>query len=261
MTTLKDIGHDAAWDAVARRDPDLDGRILYAVTTTGIYCKPSCPARRPRRANVRFFSDHEAARAAGFRPCKRCHPDGDDPLGEVVRRAQTYLHDHLDDGVTLEDLGREVGMSPTHLQRTFKARIGMSPKEYVRAVRTKRLKSALREGDSTVTRTTFEAGFGSASAAYAAADAYLGMTPATYGAGGRGAHIRYAVVPCQLGHLLAAVTTRGVCAVTLGNPPGALERALRTEFSMGTIERERSGELHTPVRTDRAARYRCPSSR
>jgi AraC family transcriptional regulator of adaptative response/methylated-DNA-[protein]-cysteine methyltransferase len=202
------------------------------VTTTGIYCKPSCPARRPRRTNVRFFSDHEAARAAGFRPCRRCHPDGDDPLDEVVRRAQAYLHDHLDDGVTLEDLGREVGMSPTHLQRTFKVRIGMSPKEYVRAVRTKRLKSALREGDSTVTRTTFEAGFGSASAAYAAADAYLGMTPATYGAGGRGAHIRYAVVPCQLGHLLAAVTTRGVCAVTLGNPPGALERALRTEFSI-----------------------------
>jgi AraC family transcriptional regulator of adaptative response/methylated-DNA-[protein]-cysteine methyltransferase len=180
---LRGISPGEAWDAIQRRDPGLDDRLRYAVTTTGVYCRPSCPARRPRPENVRFFPDSDSARAAGFRPCKRCRPDGEDRLGELIGRAQAYLREHLDDRVTLKDLGREVGVSPTHLQRTFKARVGMSPMEYVRAVRTMRVKRELRDGHGGVTRSGFDAGFGSTSAMYAAADAHLGMTPATYGAG------------------------------------------------------------------------------
>lgn len=233
---------DAAWRAVEARDMAADGRFFFAVRTTGVYCRPSCPARRPRRENVTFYATPGEAEAAGFRPCKRCRPQSAhaSPAVQRVELAVEYLDEHLDDAVTLDELGREVGMSPTHLQRTFKRYLGVSPKEYVRARRLERLKSRLQEGDS-VLRATFEAGYGAGSRAYDPASAPLGMTPATYRAGGRGMHVRYAFADSPLGRLLVGATERGVAAVMLGDSDAELERSLRDEYPNATLEPSREG--------------------
>jgi AraC family transcriptional regulator, regulatory protein of adaptative response / methylated-DNA-[protein]-cysteine methyltransferase len=242
METATDIHLDsdpeAAWAAVLARDARLDGRFVYAVASTGVYCRPSCPSRRPRREQVRFFAAPGAAEAAGYRACRRCRPaSGEAPRAtRAVAAARVYLEEHLDETVTLEHLGRVAGMSPTHLQRTFRRLTGASPKEYVQARRAERLKARLRKGDN-VTTATYEAGYGAASRLYEQAGARLGMTPATYRRGGRGMHIRYTVVPSPLGRLLVAATERGVCAVQLGDAEEPLAAALRREYPHATLER------------------------
>jgi AraC family transcriptional regulator of adaptative response/methylated-DNA-[protein]-cysteine methyltransferase len=224
------IDPDAAWAAVMGRDGQRDGTFVYAVTTTGVYCRPSCPARRPLRANVRFFGTPAGAEAAGYRACKRCQPRATTtPAERTVARARAHLAAHVDEPVTLADLAREVGMSPHHLQRTFKRLVGVSPKQYVAALRADRLKAHLRAG-TTVSRATFEAGYGASSRAYDAAAGRLGMTPAAYRRGGRGVCIRFVTGPTALGRLLVAATDRGVCAVTLGDDDAQLERALAEEY-------------------------------
>lgn len=231
------VDPQTAWKAVEARDADFDGRFVLAVTTTGIYCRPSCPARKPRPENVRFFPGPDAAEAAGFRACKRCHPRGEKPApgAERAEQARRYLEEHLDDNVTLEELGRAVGTSPAHLQRIFQATLGLSPKQYVRARRLERLKTSLKEGQN-VLDATFEAGYGAASRAYDPASAPLGMTPATYRRGGRGMHIRYAIVASALGQLLVAATERGVSAVMLGEDDDRLAAELRREYPNATCE-------------------------
>ena len=188
---------DAAWRAVSGRDASADGRVFYAVTSTGIYCRPSCPSRRPRRDNVRFFSAPADAERAGFRACLRCRPNDQSRVAAGVARAKAILDQHADSGsegsVSLQELAATVGMSPFHLQRVFQAQLGVSPARYLRARRAERLKLRLRTGD-TVSRATYEAGFGSSSRAYELAATQLGMTPATYRRGGRGEAIRYRVV-------------------------------------------------------------------
>lgn len=233
---------ETAWRAVETRDAGADGRFVFAVRTTGVYCRPSCPARRPRRENVTFYATPAAAEAAGFRACRRCRPASVHPAPAVqrVELAVEYLDEHLDDAVTLAELGHEVGMSPTHLQRTFKRYLGVSPKEYVRARRLERLKSRLQQGDS-VLRATFEAGYGAGSRAYDAASAPLGMTPATYRAGGRGMEVRYTLADSPLGRLLVGATERGVAAVMLGDSDDELEEALRDEYPNATLEPSRDG--------------------
>jgi len=233
---------EAAWRAVETRDAGADGRFFFAVRTTGVYCRPSCPARRPRRQNVTFYATPGEAEAAGYRPCKRCRPRSVHPAPAVqrVELAVEYLDEHLDEAVTLDALGREVGMSPAHLQRTFKRYLGVSPKGYVRARRLERLKSRLQEGDS-VLRATFEAGYGAASRAYDPASAPLGMTPATYRDGGRGMRVRYAVADSPLGRVLVGATERGVAAVMLGDADDDLERSLREEYPNATLELSRDG--------------------
>jgi AraC family transcriptional regulator of adaptative response/methylated-DNA-[protein]-cysteine methyltransferase len=234
---------NAAWRAVLERDAGADGRFVYAVRSTGVYCRPSCPSRRPRREGVTFFTTPDEAEGAGFRACRRCRPRNAGTVGpaRAVEQACAWIEEHLDEPVTLDALAAETGLSPWHLQRTFKRLTGVTPKEYARARRLDRLKTRLQEGDS-VTNATYEAGFGSGSRVYERSDAHLGMTPATYKKGGLGMRIRYAVAPSPLGLLLVGVTERGVCAITLGDDDGALTEALRREYPEAEIERAEPGE-------------------
>jgi AraC family transcriptional regulator of adaptative response/methylated-DNA-[protein]-cysteine methyltransferase len=228
------ISDEVAWSAVEARDARLDGRFVFAVRSTGIYCRPSCPARRPRRENVSFFDVPAEAERAGFRACLRCGPDTKKvSLAERVRAA---IDERVEDGVTLAELSRLVGVSAAHLQRTFKQQFGASPKEYLAARRAERFKSEVREGKM-IAAATFEAGYGSSSRLYSQSDARLGMTPGTYRRGGRGMQIRYATVPTSLGQLLVGITARGICAVSLGDDVPSLERELRSEYREAAIER------------------------
>lgn len=234
---------DTAWAAVLARDPHFDGKLVYGVTSTGIYCRPSCPSRRPRRERVSFFAAPDAAEAAGFRPCRRCRPRSDGPSDaeRIARIAREHLDAHLDEAVTLDELGREVGVSPWHLQRTFKRQTGMSPKAYVQARRAERLKERLQKGD-TVTTATYEAGYGASSRLYEQAGRRLGMTPGTYRRGGEGLRIRYTVAASPLGRLLVAATDRGLCSVALGDDDAELEQALRREYPRAQVERSRGDD-------------------
>ena len=177
-----------AWRAVERRDASYDGRFVYAVRSTGVFCKPSCPSRRALRANVEFFSTTAAAEGAGFRACRRCRPTEESRINPSVERAKAYLDVHADRLVSLDELSTIVGLSPSHLQRSFKRAVGVSPKEYQAEIRMRRFKSRLRAGD-TVSRATYEAGFGSSSRVYERASTSLGMTPAAYRRGGAGVRI------------------------------------------------------------------------
>jgi AraC family transcriptional regulator of adaptative response/methylated-DNA-[protein]-cysteine methyltransferase len=230
---------DRAWAAVRARDRRFDGRFVYAVRTTGVYCRPSCGSRRPKRANVLFFADPASAEAGGFRPCRRCHPHvaADQSDVRAVRRACALLDARLDRVPTLERLGAEVGLSPWHLQRVFKRVVGVSPREYVEARRAERLRVGLRE-EETVSRAVYAAGYGSGRAVYERARSPLGMTPATYRRGGRGLTIAYTVVDSPLGRLLVAATERGVCSVKLGDSDAALEAGLRSEFPQAELARD-----------------------
>lgn len=229
---------DGLWNAVLDRDSAADGRFVYAVASTRIYCRPSCPSRRPHRRHVHFFATPAAAEAEGYRACRRCRPgQSETDALRRIREAQRYLELHLDETVTLDRLGRAVGMSPYHLQRTFKRLTGVTPRAYAGARRMERMKARLKEGDS-VSRATYEAGYSSASRAYDHSRARLGMTPGSYQRGGRGLRIRFTTVPTALGAVLVAATDRGLCAVTLGDDPAALEAALRREYPAAAIERE-----------------------
>ena len=226
------------WEAVLGRDPGQDGKFVYGVASTHIYCRPSCPSRRPAQHRVSFFPTPDAAEAAGYRACRRCEPrSGRRTSDRQVQRARAYLDEHWDQTVTLDQLGRVVQMSPYHLQRTFKRVLGVTPKAYASARRMERMKSRLREGD-TVSRATYEAGYGSGSRAYEQARSGMGMTPGAYRNGGRGMRVRYTIVPTEAGHLLAAATDRGLCAVMLGDGPEPLESALRREYPAAAFERD-----------------------
>ena len=231
------------WVAVLDRDAAADGQFVYAVSSTGIYCRPSCPSRRPNRRNVRFFSTPDAAEAEGYRACRRCRPrQSETDTVRRVRSAQRYLDQHLDETVTLERLGDAVGLSPYHLQRTFKRVTGVSPRVYAGARRMERMKSRLKQGD-TVSRATYDAGYSSPSRAYDQSRARLGMTPGAYRNGGRGVAIRFTTVDTALGALLVAATERGVCFVALDDDARALEGALRREFPAAQVDRA-DDELH-----------------
>jgi len=218
-----------AWHAVQARDAAWDGALVFAVRTTGIYCRPSCPARRPNRTNVEFFEEPRAARAAGYRPCLRCDPDGVRDTVDPIAEAHRIMHERGGERTTLRELAHRVGLSPFHLQRRFKERYGASPKALERAYRARRFRLALK-GTGSVARATYDAGYGSSSRAYEAASSNLGMTPARYAKGGAGLVIRYAVGRTRLGRLLVAATDRGLCAVLFGDTKEQVSRALREEF-------------------------------
>jgi AraC family transcriptional regulator of adaptative response/methylated-DNA-[protein]-cysteine methyltransferase len=226
------------WEAVLTKDARMDGAFYYAVTSTAVYCRPSCPSRLPRRANVLFFRDADAAEQAGYRACRRCRPRVD--LLAPLKRIGRYIEEHADERLTLDDLAARAGLSPSHLQRKFKAVFGLSPFEYAEACRTRRLKSELRQGAS-VTGAIYEAGYGSSSRVYERSDESLGMTPSTYRAGGKGARIDYATAPSPLGRVLVAATERGVCAIRFGDEDAELETALRDEFPAADVRRNKSG--------------------
>jgi AraC family transcriptional regulator of adaptative response/methylated-DNA-[protein]-cysteine methyltransferase len=237
------------WQAVLARDSTRDGSFVVAVKSTGIYCRPSCPARRPRRDRVMFFRLPEAAEQAGFRACLRCHPKRArlvDPQLEMVQRVCRYIEKQDESAVTLAELAQQVGISAFHLQRVFKSVMGISPRQYADACRIDRFKSRVRESGS-VTRSMYDAGFGSSSRLYARASSELGMTPATYGRGGRGAIISYTTAECSLGLLLVAGTEKGLCAVKLSDNESQLESDLRTEYPEAEIHRNDQA-LRGPVR-------------
>jgi AraC family transcriptional regulator of adaptative response/methylated-DNA-[protein]-cysteine methyltransferase len=231
------MNESTAWELVLHRDVSADERFLYGVTTTGIYCRPSCPSRKPKRDNIAFFSSVEAAERAGFRACQRCRPNRAKSPDAAIQRTREFIDNHIADlgeeKITLERLGDEAGMSPYHLQRKFKEAVGLTPAQYMRARKSQRLKDELRRGE-TVSRASFGAGYSSSSRAYEDASIHLGMTPASYKRGGAGAQIEYVIVPTSLGSLLVGATDRGVCAVTLGDSAGSLEAALAEEYPAAT---------------------------
>ncbi len=227
------------WDAVAARDRSMDGVFYYAVLSTGIYCRPSCPSKRPRRENVVFFRARLAAEHAGFRACKRCKPEAagaSDPNAQLVEKVCRYIDTHPDEPVTLETLSRALAMSPFHLQRTFKARTGITPRAYADSRRLNSLKAGLREGHS-VTRSLYDAGYGSSSRLYERASSQLGMTPSRYRKQGAGETIHYAIAATTIGRMLLAATDRGVCSIQFGDSDAKLERELGLEYPKAEIVR------------------------
>ncbi|MCI0628574.1 MAG: bifunctional DNA-binding transcriptional regulator/O6-methylguanine-DNA methyltransferase Ada [Acidobacteria bacterium] len=238
---------DARWRAVLARDARLDGRFVFAVRSTGIYCRPSCPSRRPRREQVVFFARPEAAERVGFRACRRCRPsdtsDGN-PQVELVRQVCRTIDLHLresSEGMPrLAALSAQIGVSPQHLQRTFKRLIGISPRQYADARRLGTLKAQLQKGDD-VTTALYEAGYGSSSRLYEQADSQLGMTPATYRRGGQGMNIAYTIVNSPLGRLLVAATRKGISALYLSDSDTRMESALRREYPNAGIHRDQNG--------------------
>jgi AraC family transcriptional regulator of adaptative response/methylated-DNA-[protein]-cysteine methyltransferase len=228
------------WQACLEKDSTFDGQFVLAVRTTGIYCRPACPARTPKRENVTFFALPHLAQQAGFRACKRCHPDAqtiDDPQLILVSELCRHIEANAGETLTLQSLGECFHLSPAHLQRVFKGVAGVSPQDYTEACRMNQLKSALRSG-MTVSAATYEAGFGSGSRVYEKAAPQLGMTPRSYQQAGDGQRIAFTVALCALGQVLVAATERGICAVKLGDDAGALEAILRREFSAAEISRD-----------------------
>ena len=229
----------ARWTAVVARDRQADGEFVYAVRSTGIYCRPSCPSRKPTRSRVEFFATPSDAEREGFRACKRCHPKDAasvDPWTEKIQRACVYLA-NVEGQPSLTTLARRVGGSPYHLQRNFKRIVGVTPREFADASRLKKIKRRLRDG-ADVTSAVLDAGYGSSSRFYERAVPKLGMAPSVYRRGGAGMRIAYAIVDsanASLGRLLVAATTRGVCAVAMGSSDAELTRALSREYPSAAI--------------------------
>lgn len=236
------------WQAVLAKDARFDGQFVFAVSSTGVYCRPSCPSRRAHRERVRFFDLPEAAEQAGFRACLRCQPQRArvlDPQIELVQRVCRVLNSSDSETVKLAELATQTGVSVFHLQRTFKRVMGISPRQYLAARRFGNFKSLVRKGES-VTSALYDAGFNSSSRLYENAADELGMTPATYSRGGGGVNINYTIVASSMGRLLVAMTERGVCAVRMSDSDSELEKDLREEFPEAEIKRADS-VLREPV--------------
>ena len=246
MEPTQIVVDEARWQIVLAREVCSNERFVYAVRSTGVYCRPGCPSRRPRRGNVLFFSVPGAAEQAGFRPCRRCRPErarNVSPQMELIGRACRYIEAHPDGPLKLVELGEKMQSSPYHLDRTFKRFLGITPRQYADALRLERFKSSLR-GDRDVTTALYEAGYGSSRGLYERAPEQLGMTPATYRRGGRGMQIAYATVHSPLGRLLVAGTERGICAVSLGDSDDALEKSVQAEYPEADLRRDNSRLRH-----------------
>lgn len=219
------------WDALIARDSTHDGEFVFAVSSTGVYCRPSCPARRPRRENVKFFSRPDQAEKAGFRECLRCRPRSisGNPQLDLAKEICRFIEQHLDEPVTLQRLGKVFRQSPFHLQRRFKAALGVTPREYADSCRLRQLKRNLQAGDN-VTRAMYDAGYGSSSRLYEKTSSQLGMTPDKYRRGAIAASIRYACTDSPLGRMLIAATDRGICSIQFASSDADLLEGLRREF-------------------------------
>lgn len=228
MMAAASITEDPRWTALRMRDRKQDGDFVYAVRTTGVYCRPSCGARRPRPENVAFFADGEDARAAGFRPCKRCRPDEQRREARMVAEACRAIE--AAEGMShLEDLAAQAGLSPSHFHRLFKAATGLTPRAYAAAGRARRVREKLAQAGS-VTSAIYAAGFNASSRFYETSNAVLGMTPTDYRKGGAQARILFAVGQCSLGAILVARSAKGICAIMLGDDPETLLRDLQDRF-------------------------------
>jgi len=236
------LNEENCWQAVLERDKRLDGKFVFAVSSTGIYCRPSCPARRPRRENVAFYAGPDQAETAGYRACLRCHPrDIEQPIPgvEIAERASRYIEANLegDSDLTLTGIGANIGVSPYHLQRVFRRVMGVSPRQYASALRLERLKSGLKSGEN-VTNAMHDAGYGSSSRLYEKAHAGMGMTPGSYRRGGEGMNINYTIIDSSLGKLLVGATGKGICSVLFGGSEDAVVNNLRHEYPAAKITRD-----------------------
>ena len=227
------------WDAVLARDSAHDGEFFFAVTSTGVYCRPSCPAKRPRRENVALFRRPEEAEKAGFRACLRCRPRSasGNPQVDAVKSICRYIEQHLDEPVTLDRLGSAFGMSPFHLQRTFKKAVGITPRAYADSCRMKLLKQNLQTGKS-VTHALYDAGYSSSSRLYERTASQLGMTPDKYRRGAIAATIRYTFTDSPLGRMLVAATEKGICAIQFADTDDELTEGLKREFPFAVRKRD-----------------------
>ncbi len=226
------IDPEAAWRQLIGRDPAA--KFFYAVSTTGVFCRPGCASRRPLRSHVRFFASAEAARAAGFRPCRRCRPEAA-ACGIPLDALREHIEAHLDRPVPLAELGRLANRSAFTVQRLFKRAFGVSPLEYQRALRSDSLRKALKQGD-TVTNAIYNAGFGSSSRGYDGAQ--LGMTPARFARGGKGERIGFASAYSPFGWMVVGATARGLCWLSLAGTRAEAESSLRAEFPLAAVERD-----------------------
>lgn len=227
---------DPRWRALQNRDAQADGSFFYSVKTTGVYCRPSCAARLPKPENVAFHESRAHAERAGFRPCRRCKPEQAPAAARTATLVAAMCRklEESETAPTLEALARHVGLSPFHAHRLFKADTGVTPRGYFAAQRVKRFRGELREHGN-VTQAIYGAGYGSAGHFYEEADARLGMTPSAFKAGGRRASIRFALGECSLGSILVAATTRGICAISLGEEPEALLHELERQFPQAEL--------------------------
>lgn len=228
------------WSATLARDARADGAFFFAVRSTQIYCRPSCPARRPLRKNTLFFQTSSDAEQEGFRPCQRCKPDEIPAAVRIVQRAAQVLESDVDEPVNVGMLARRIGVKTDALRRAFRQQAGLTPKELAAALRLKKFKKLLREGSS-ITDALYTTGYGSASRVYERSDAHLGMTPATYQKGGQGMKIRYTTARSSLGEVLVGATERGVSAVYLGDAAARLVSELREEYPRAEIVAEKGG--------------------
>jgi AraC family transcriptional regulator of adaptative response/methylated-DNA-[protein]-cysteine methyltransferase len=228
-----------AWQQVLARDASADGRFVYAVKTTRIFCRPSCPSRRPERKNVSFFPTPELARAAGYRACLRCEPESaekrDDPQVKAIDAVASYLTEHSGERTRLKDVAKATGVAPLTILRGFKRVLGVSPREYAKAQRVAQFKEKVRAPRTSVTDAIYEAGFGSSSRLYESKE--LGMTPSAMKAGGAGQTIRYTTADSPLGQMLVAATSRGICAIAFGDTEDALFDDLTRRYPKAEIKR------------------------
>jgi len=231
------INNDQLWEAVERRDRSRDGEFYFGVLTTGVYCRPSCPGRHPLRQNVRFYRTPQEAERDGLRPCKRCHPLETEATRSAARIPELcrYIETHPDESPDLADLAARAGLSRFHLQRSFKAAVGLTPKQYVDACRLRKLKQSLRESRD-VAGAVYDAGYGSSSRVYERADTRLGMTPNQYRKEGRGVTITYVAVESPVGLMMIGATDRGLCSIQFGDTAEELVGLLRKEYPAAVIE-------------------------
>jgi AraC family transcriptional regulator, regulatory protein of adaptative response / methylated-DNA-[protein]-cysteine methyltransferase len=223
------------WAALEQRDRRADGQFYYAVTSTGVYCRPSCAARRPRRENVRFYETCAAAERAGFRPCRRCRPQATADAGHAMAIAKACRTiEQAEETPRLDALAAEAGLSRFHFHRLFKGATGLTPRQYAAARRAERVRDDLPKS-GTVTQAIYDAGFNSSGRFYEQSGVRLGMRPSAYARGGQGATIRFAVGETSLGAILVAATDKGVCSIALGDEPEALVRALQDRFPRATL--------------------------
>jgi AraC family transcriptional regulator of adaptative response/methylated-DNA-[protein]-cysteine methyltransferase len=229
---------NAWWQAVVRRDVCYDGVFTFGVRSTGIYCRPGCPSRRPRWEQVQFFATTDEAEEAGFRPCKRCRPNQPlhvAPQVELALLAAGWLEAHAGQRVTLKALGEAVGSSPYHLQRAFKSVMGVTPRQYAAQIQVQQFKGLLKEGE-VVAAASFQAGFGSSSRVYEQGKERLGMTPGTYRRKGQDMQIQYVIVDSPLGRMLVGATHKGICALSFGDQDEALEAFLKAEYPAAVLQ-------------------------
>src|SRR5947208_11549244 len=235
MSKVTQLDPDTSWAAFERRDRRWDGRVIGAVKTTGIYCKPSCPARRPKREHVEFFATGDEARAAGYRSCLRCKPDEVGRDREAVAKA-VMLIEAAEEPLTLDELATGVGYAAHHFQRIFKRDLGVSPAEYARALRNRRTETAL-QANGRVTDAVYDAGYSGPSSFYSDAKERLGMTPSAWRDGGRGETIRWTQFDSPLGRMLIAATSKGICRLTFDDDAASLHRL----FPRATIVEDEGG--------------------